>query len=208
RAHRRGRRVGPHQRGGAGHRDGRGPARHLAHDPPAPDAARGADGGRGGGARRGDPPRQPVTPARLIDLGSADYAATRQLQLELVPPRRGGAAPDTLILVEHPHVIPLGRARAAQSNVIAAGDVPVVEIERGGDATYHGPGQLVAYPILALGEGERDLHRFLRNLEEGIIGTLAALGIDGARKPGATGVWVGERKVASIGISCRRWVTF
>jgi lipoyl(octanoyl) transferase len=103
--------------------------------------------------------------------------------------------------------------------VLAAGDVPVVEIERGGDVTYHGPGQLVAYPIVLLGEGERDLHKFLRNLEEAILETVAAMGVEGAgRKPGATGVWIGaggrsdaeppQRKIASIGIACRRWVTF
>src|SRR5262249_28523988 len=119
-----------------------------------------------------------------------------------------GGAPDTLILVEHPHVITLGRARDARANLVAPGDVPVVEIERGGDVTYHGPGQLVAYPIVALGDGERDLHRFLRSLEDGIIGTLAALGVAAGRRAGATGVWVDGRKVASIGISCRRWVTF
>lgn len=92
--------------------------------------------------------------------------------------------------------------------MLAAGDVPVVEIERGGDATYHGPGQLVAYPIVKLGEGERDLHRFLRHLEEAMIRTLAERGVAAGRREGATGVWIGERKIASIGIACRRWVTF
>jgi lipoate-protein ligase B len=149
-----------------------------------------------------------VQPARLLDLGTHDYAATRARQLELVAARLADAAPDTLVVVEHPHVITLGRTRDARANVLAAGDVPVVEIERGGDATYHGPGQLVAYPILALGDGERDLHRFLRRLEDGIIATLAALGLGAGRRDGATGVWVGAKKIASIGISCRRWVTF
>ena len=154
--------------------------------------------------------------ATVIDLGLADYGATWQRQLELVAARQRGEVPDTLLLVEHPHVITLGRAQKAKANVVAPGDVPVIEIERGGDVTYHGPGQLVAYPILQLGEGERDLHRYLRNLEEAMIRALADVGVAGAtRRPGATGVWVGAgadgqpvRKIASIGIACRKWVTF
>ena len=99
-------------------------------------------------------------------------------------------------------------------NVVAPGDVEVVPIERGGDVTYHGPGQLVAYPIVLLGDGERDLHRYLRNLEEAMIRTLARYGIAAGREEGKTGVWTstggvgGARKLASIGIACRRWVTF
>jgi lipoate-protein ligase B len=149
-----------------------------------------------------------VTP-QVIDLGRAEYQATWDHQLELVAARQRGEAPDTLLLVEHPHVITLGRSRAARANVLVPGEVPVVEIERGGDVTYHGPGQLVAYPIVALADGERDLHKFLRNLEEAIILTARDLGVAAAgRKAGATGVWVDDRKLASIGIACRRWVTF
>jgi lipoate-protein ligase B len=144
----------------------------------------------------------------ILDLGIADFRATWERQLEIVAARQRGQGTDTLILVEHPHVFTMGRSRAAQANVLAPGDVPVIEIERGGDVTYHGPGQLVAYPICALADGERDLHRFLRALEEAMIRTLAELGVAGERRTGATGVWVGERKVASIGIACRRWVTF
>lgn len=151
-----------------------------------------------------------TVPGRLLDLGRAEFRATWDRQLELVAARQRGEAPDTLILVEHPHVYTLGRSQRARQNVLAPGDVPVVEIERGGDVTYHGPGQLVAYPIVQLGEGERDLHRFLRALEEAIVRTVEDLGVAGAgRREGATGVWIrGERKVASIGIACRRWVTF
>jgi lipoate-protein ligase B len=153
--------------------------------------------------------REPAVSARVIDLGVAEYRSTWDRQLAIVAERQRGACIDTLLLVEHPHVITLGRSRAAQANVLAPGDVPVIEIERGGDVTYHGPGQLVAYPIVSLGDGERDLHRFLRNLEEAIIRTASDLGVAGAiRKPGATGVWVGDRKLASIGIACRRWITF
>jgi len=126
-----------------------------------------------------------------------------------VAERQRGERPDALVLVEHPHVITVGRRRGALANILAAGEVEVVEIERGGDVTYHGPGQIVAYPIVLLGEGERDLHRFLRNLEEGMIRTLARWGIASDREPGKTGVWVeGRRKIASIGIACRKWVTF
>jgi lipoate-protein ligase B len=147
-------------------------------------------------------------PLELLDLGRRGYRDAWARQLELLAARQRGEIPDTLVTVEHDHVITLGRRRDARTNVLAAGDVPVVDVERGGDVTYHGPGQLVAYPIVLLRDGERDLHRFLRNLEEGIIRTLADLGLDAGRKPGATGVWVGEKKIASIGIACRKWVTF
>jgi lipoyl(octanoyl) transferase len=111
------------------------------------------------------------------------------------------------VLVEHPDVITLGRRLSAPANVVAPGDIPVVEIERGGDVTYHGPGQLVGYPILALDGDERDLHAYLRNLEEALIGVCADVGLAGGRKAGWTGVWIGERKVASLGIAVRKWVT-
>lgn len=146
---------------------------------------------------------------RLLDLGRRGFRDTWQLQLDTVAARQRGEAPDTLILVEHdPGVITLGRSRAARSNVLAPEGVEVVEIERGGDVTWHGPGQLVAYPIVLLGDGERDLHRFLRNLEEAIIRTAADLGVTAGREAGKTGVWIDGRKLASIGIACRRWVTF
>jgi lipoyl(octanoyl) transferase len=146
---------------------------------------------------------------KIEDLGVEEYRVTWERQLALVEARQRGEVEDTLLLVEHPHVITLGRRQGARAHVLAAGDVPVVEIERGGDATYHGPGQLVAYPIVQLVEGERDLHRFLRNLEEAAIGAVGELGVAGAgRREGATGVWIEERKIASIGIACRRWVTF
>jgi len=156
-----------------------------------------------------------MTSARLVDLGVEPYRDTWKRQLDLVDQRKTGDGVDTIFFVEHPHVITLGRSRAARANVLTPGDVDVVDIERGGDVTYHGPGQLVAYPILRLEEDERDLHKFLRNLEEAMIRTLASFHIEAGRVPGATGVWVGRaqegaftRKIASIGIACRRWVTF
>jgi lipoyl(octanoyl) transferase len=148
-------------------------------------------------------------PADLVDLGLAGYREAHAFQLELVAARQRGERRDTLILVEHPHVITVGRRRAARENLVAPGDVEVVEVERGGDVTYHGPGQIVAYPIVALGEEERDLHAFLRNLEEAIIATCGHFGVhDAGRAAGKTGVWRAGRKLASIGIACRRWVTF
>lgn len=124
--------------------------------------------------------------------------------------RQSDAIPDTLVLVEHPEVITLGRS-AKPSNVLAAGDIPVIAIERGGDVTLHGPGQLVAYPIFLLREGERDLHRYLRGLEEAVLRTVADFGLAAARVPGRTGVWTGpgneSRKLASIGVAVRKWVT-
>lgn len=146
--------------------------------------------------------------AQLVDLGVCPYRKAYEIQLALVERRKRGAGADTLLVVEHPHVITIGRSRQALANVLAAGDVEVIPIERGGDVTYHGPGQLVAYPIVLLGEGERDLHRFLRNLEEAMIRTLARHGLVAGREPGKTGVWIAGRKLASIGIACRRWVTF
>lgn len=155
-----------------------------------------------------------MTPTlELRDLGISAYREVWERQLGMVEARKLGGE-DAVILVEHPHVITVGRSQRALANVVAAGGVEVVEIERGGDVTYHGPGQLVAYPIVRLEEGERDLHRFLRNLEEAVIATVGAFGLEAGRDPGKTGVWLdgrgggGRKKICSIGIACRRWVTF
>jgi lipoate-protein ligase B len=149
----------------------------------------------------------------VVDLGTASYRDAWARQLALVEARQKDEAPDTLLLVEHDHVFTLGRRREAEGNVLDAGDVEVIGIERGGDVTYHGPGQLVAYPIVLLREGaERDLHKYLRNLEEAVIVTCARFGLAADREPGKTGVWmttpVGRKKLCSMGIACRKWVTF
>jgi lipoate-protein ligase B len=148
----------------------------------------------------------------VTDLGTAPYRDVWARQLALVEQRQVGLAPDTLLVVEHPHVFTLGRRRESKQNVLAPGDVEVLEIERGGDVTYHGPGQLVAYPIVLLEEGERDLHAFLRNLEEAVIRVCARAGVTADREPGKTGVWttteLGRKKLCSMGIACRKWVTF
>ena len=159
------------------------------------------------------------TPAFVVrDLGRAPYEETLDLQRRLVAERQADAIPDTLLLVEHPPVITLGRRRESTLHVLAAGDTPVVQVERGGDVTWHGPGQLVGYPILALGETERDVHAVLRALEDAFIGLLVGLGLDAVRKPGHTGVWVAApapgadapslRKLVSLGIAVHGWVTF
>jgi lipoyl(octanoyl) transferase len=148
-------------------------------------------------------------PLAVLDLGRRPYPEVWALQRELVDARLAGTRPDTLVLCEHDHVITVGRTKDARQHLVAPGDVPVVEIERGGDVTYHGPGQLVGYPIVLLGEGERDLHRLLRSLEEALIVALErACGVAAGRRAGLTGVWVGARKIASIGVAVRRWVTY
>jgi len=149
----------------------------------------------------------------VTELGTEAYRETWARQLSLVERRQKGEAPDTLLLVEHPHVYTLGRRKEAESNVLDAGDVEVIGIERGGDVTYHGPGQIVGYPIILLGDGERDLHRYLRNLEDAVIATCAHFGLAADREPGKTGVWMTiaggmRRKLCSMGIACRKWVTF
>jgi len=149
----------------------------------------------------------------VVDLGTEPFRETWARQLALVEQRHKDTAPDTLLLVEHPHVFTLGRRREALANVLVPGDVEVIDIERGGDVTYHGPGQIVAYPIVLLGDGERDLHRYLRNLEEAVIATCARFGLPADREPGKTGVWMTtpagvRRKLCSMGIACRKWVTF
>jgi lipoate-protein ligase B len=147
-------------------------------------------------------------PAQLLDLGTREFGEVWALQKDLVARRQRDEIPDTLILVEHPHVITLGRG-THKENVLAPGDMPLYEIERGGDVTYHGPGQLVGYPIFLLRQPERDLHVYLRNLEEALIRTVGRFGISGERKTGWTGVWTagGARKLASIGVAVKRWVT-
>lgn len=158
---------------------------------------------------------RPVLTVR--DLGRLPYDETLALQHALVAARREGQGDDTLLLVEHPPVITLGRRREASSHVLVPGATPVVQVERGGDVTWHGPGQLVGYPILALGEGERDVHAVLRRLEDAFIGLLRELGLDALRRPGHTGVWVETgvrsahgslRKLVSLGIAVAGWVTF
>lgn len=146
---------------------------------------------------------------RVEDLGSGVlYEASHARQKELLAARIAGEVEDTLLVVEHAPVITLGRRRTSADNVLNAGDIPVVQAERGGDVTWHGPGQLVVYPIVALPPGRQDLHRHLSDLEEACIRTCADLGLQAGRDPRNTGCWIDGRKVASVGIGCRRWVTW
>ncbi len=154
-------------------------------------------------------------PALLVaDLGHRRYAEVLDLQRTLARRRaEGELANDVLLLVEHEPVITLGRGTKAESLPIAQSElqtrgIEVYEIERGGDVTWHGPGQLVGYPILDLGGHREDLHWYLRTLEDALMDGLATLGIPAERNPGYTGVWTAGRKIASIGIHVRRWVTF
>lgn len=135
------------------------------------------------------------------------YGDAWALQRRLVEARIADAVSDVVLFVEHPPVVTLGRKVRDEARVTLDG-VPVFEVERGGDLTYHGDGQLVAYPIVALREGERDIGRYLRNLEAAILTTLAAFGVQGERRPPHTGAWVEDRKVASIGVALRGWVTY
>lgn len=146
-------------------------------------------------------------------LGSIDYTSAWEVQRQLAQQRRVGTIPDTLLLLEHiPPVITLGRA-TQQEHLLATREqlqnlgIQLVETDRGGDITYHGPGQLVGYPILDLREHSRDVHLYLRRLEEVIIRALRHLGIEAHRKEGLTGVWVGKEKVAAMGIKVSHWIT-
>jgi lipoyl(octanoyl) transferase len=146
-------------------------------------------------------------------LGILSYADALELQAELVKQRRADEIPDRLLLLEHPHVITLGSG-SHDENVLAgpeeraARGIELFETGRGGDVTYHGPGQLVGYPIFDLKPDRQDLHRYLRDIEAALIGVLSDFGIEGSRKEGLTGVWAGDVKLAAIGIRVSSgWIT-
>jgi lipoyl(octanoyl) transferase len=154
---------------------------------------------------------------RFVDvrrLETVPYAEGLALQRSLVEERQRGRVDDVLLLVEHPHVITLGtRGDGGRSHILASTDLlvsrglEVHETGRGGDITYHGPGQIVGYPILDLKPDRCDVHRYVRDLEEILIRTAAHYGIAAERVPGLTGVWVGDEKLAAIGVRVARWVT-
>lgn len=155
-----------------------------------------------------------LPPLLVVDLGRRPYGDVLAIQRRLAEQRwNRSLANDILLLVEHDPVVTLGRGTRPGSLPIPAAElrrrgVEVYEVERGGDVTWHGPGQLVGYPILDLTFHRQDLHWYLRRLEEGLIGALGALGIPAEPNPGLTGVWTRGRKIASIGIHVRHWVTF
>jgi lipoate-protein ligase B len=149
----------------------------------------------------------------IINLGLVDYQKAWDLQHLLWAKRVVGELPDLLLLLEHPHVITLGR-RGNRSHLLASQEVlemmriPIFHVERGGDVTYHGPGQMVVYPILDLKEYGYRLIRYIGQLEEVILRILKDFGIEGRRDPVNRGVWVDGEKIASVGVAIKRWVSF
>lgn len=159
-----------------------------------------------------------MRPLEIRRLGHVSYGDGLALQAKLVEERRAGAIPDTLLLLEHPPIITLGvKTRRGPNHIVASEEtlaaegVSVHEAGRGGDVTYHGPGQLVGYPILDLAPDRKDVHVYVRDIEEVLIRTAAVFDIAAKRVPGLTGVWVGadgyEEKIAAIGIRISRWIT-
>lgn len=146
------------------------------------------------------------------DLGKKDYYQTWELQKKILTEKINGNRDDFLLTVEHNHVYTLGKT-GSRNHILISDDemktkgISYYEIDRGGDITYHGPGQLVVYPILDLNNYYKDTHRYLRDLEESVILTLKELGINGHREEEYTGVWVGEEKICAIGIKVSRWIT-
>ena len=156
--------------------------------------------------------KQPEMPVIHKDLGFADYKDVWDLQKETHLKKQQGSADDILYTVEHNNVYTLGKTGSRDHILIndeemKAKGISYYEIDRGGDITYHGPGQLVAYPILDLNNYYKDTHRYLRDLEETVILTLKELGIEAHREEEFTGVWVGEEKICAIGIKVSRWIT-
>lgn len=159
----------------------------------------------------------PVSPSptalELLDWGPTEYRDAFQRQGALVERRIQGEIGDTLVFTEHEPVFTLGLRSGADAHLVwdegrlAREGVAVVKTNRGGDITYHGPGQIVGYPILSLAS-RKDLHAYLRFLEQVLINALGALGLAAARREGKTGIWLGQRKVAAIGVAVRRWVTY
>jgi lipoyl(octanoyl) transferase len=151
-----------------------------------------------------------MTRAHVIELGVTPYPEAWELQKAVAADVAAGERPDTLILLEHPPTVTTGRrTEESELHIPADAEVDVVETDRGGKSTFHGPGQLVCYPIFDLTRHGQDVKRYCRDLEEALIGTLARLGVAGERIDGLTGVWLTRppRKIASIGIHISKWVT-
>src|SRR5579872_5074288 len=146
------------------------------------------------------------------DLGRMSYSAALEIQQQLADERKRGIGVDHLLFVEHPHVVTIGRNGheenlLASAEVLARAGIDLHQSDRGGDVTYHGPGQIVAYPIMDLREWKRDVGAFVRGIEQVLIDTLEEFGITARRIPKLTGVWVDDAKVAAIGVHLSRWVS-
>ncbi|MPY89222.1 MAG: lipoyl(octanoyl) transferase LipB [Luteitalea sp.] len=155
-----------------------------------------------------------MSPLHVQRLGVMAYAEGLALQQRLAGDRRLALVPDTLLLLQHPHVITLGvKARQSREHIVASDEdlaalgVSIHDAGRGGDVTYHGPGQLVGYPVIDLKPDRQDVHRYVRDVEEVLIRTAADFGVRADRVPGLTGVWVDQQKLAAIGVRISRWVT-
>ncbi|MFC2020098.1 lipoyl(octanoyl) transferase LipB [Chloroflexota bacterium] len=153
-----------------------------------------------------------MTPCRAYDLGTIEYTEALKLQNRLVSDHLDGNPGDVILFLEHPSVLTVGAA-GGEENIIVSRDIltdegiPVVRADRGGDITYHGPGQLICYLVLDLKTRGSDVHRYVRNLEEVVIRGLADFSISANRSPKYPGVWVGEDKICSLGIRISRWIT-
>jgi lipoyl(octanoyl) transferase len=158
-----------------------------------------------------------MIPLRVRRLGLVPYADGLELQRQLVEERKADRIPDTLLLLQHPHVLTIGVKKDGRRHIIAPADrlaalgVEVFETGRGGDVTYHGPGQLVGYPIVDLNPDRRDVHHYVRDLEEVMIRVCADYGLAADRVPGYSGAWIrgesGDEKIGAIGVRISRWVT-
>ena len=160
---------------------------------------------------KGDNREKQLAPHRALtiaELGIVDYDDALGLQTRMLAKRIEGRVGDTLLMMEHPHVFTLGRGADERFVLGNKNNVAVRRVSRGGQVTYHGPGQLIGYPILRLEGRDRDVTKYLRRLEAAMIDALAKFGIDAGRRDGMTGVWVGGRKIASIGVGIRRWTTW
>jgi lipoyl(octanoyl) transferase len=152
-------------------------------------------------------------PLQVRRLGLVPYADGLELQRRIVEDRKADRIPDTLLLLQHPHVLTIGVKKDGRAHILASPDrltslgVGVFETGRGGDVTYHGPGQLVGYPILDLNPDRRDVHRYVRDLEEVMIRVCAAYGLEAGRVKGFSGAWIGDEKIGAIGVRISRWVT-
>ncbi len=152
-------------------------------------------------------------PPATVDWGRTHHAAAADRQAALVAQRIAGTIDDTLVFTEHEPVFTIGLRSGAESHLVWNADqlaregVELVKTNRGGDITYHGPGQIVGYPIVGLAP-RQDLHAYLRFLEQVLINSVGCLGLAAARRPGKTGIWLGKRKVAAIGVAVRRWVAY